>query len=75
MPSEETTEPAAEKPIEEAHHSFEDVRGLLADKARAGYKAEVKAILTAHGVSRLSELTDPAELAKVWQEAEGIGNG
>ena len=26
-------------------------------------------------ISKLSEITDPAELATVVQEAEGIGNG
>ena len=66
---------ASEQAEEEKTYTFEDVRGLLADKARAGYKAEVKAILTAHGVEKLSQITDPAELAKVVQEAEGIGNG
>lgn len=56
-------------------YSFEEVRGLLADKSRAGHRAEVKALLTAHGVSRLSEITDPAVLTQVWKEAEEIGNG
>ena len=70
--AEETTEAPAQ---EEKEYTFEDVRGLLADKARAGYKAEVKAILTAHGVGKLSEITDPAELGKVAREAEVIGNG
>ena len=54
--------------------TFEEVRGILADKSRSGYRAEVKAILTAHGVGKLSEITDPAELAAVAAEAEAIGN-
>ena len=54
--------------------TFEEVRGILADKSRSGYRAEVKAILTAHGVGKLSEITDPAELAAVAAEAEVIGN-
>ena len=74
-PEEETKE-APEAPAEEKKEvTFEDVRALLADKARAGYKAEVKALLTSHGVNKLSEITDPEELSKVVQEAEGIGNG
>ena len=71
-PEEETKEAPAE---EKKEVTFEDVRALLADKARAGYKAEVKALLTSHGVNKLSEITDPDELTKVVQEAEGIGNG
>ena len=54
--------------------TFEEVRGILADKSRSGYRAEVKAILTAQGVGKLSEITDPAELAAVAAEAEVIGN-
>lgn len=57
----------------EPAYSFEDVRAILADKARSGYRAEVKAILTAHGASKLSDITDPAELAKIAAEAEGVG--
>lgn len=54
--------------------TFEEVRGILAEKSRSGYRAEVKAILTAHGAGKLSDITDPAELAAVAAEAEVIGN-
>ena len=53
--------------------SLEQVRGLLAEKSRKGFRAEVKALLTAHGVDRLSEINDPAELGKLMAEAEKIG--
>ena len=56
-------------------YTFEEVRALLADKARHGFRAEAKAILTSRGVRQLSEITDPAELAAVAAEAEAIGNG
>ena len=52
---------------------LEEVRGLLAEKSRKGFRAEVKALLTAHGVNRLSEISDPAELGKLMAEAERIG--
>ena len=52
---------------------LEEVRGLLAEKSRRGFRAEVKALLTAHGVDRLSEIRDPAELGKLMAEAERIG--
>ena len=69
----ETGQPEEAAPAEV--FSFEDARAILADKARAGYKAEVKALLTSHGVSKLSEITDQEELTKVVQEAKVIGNG
>ena len=53
--------------------TMEDVRGLLAEKSRSGFRAEVKALLTAHGVEKLSEITDPAELGKLKAEAEELG--
>ena len=49
--------------------TMEEVRGLLAEKSRNGFRAEVKALLTAHGVEKLSEITDPAELGKLKAEA------
>ena len=54
-------------------YSFEEARGILADKARMGFSSDVKAILKAHGVNKLSEITDPAVLSQVVQEAENIG--
>ena len=39
-----------------------------------GYRAEVKALLTAHGANKLSDITDPEELAKLAKEAEVIGS-
>ena len=53
--------------------TMEEVRGLLAEKSRNGFRAEVKALLTAHGVEKLSEITDPAELGKLKAEAEELG--
>lgn len=67
--------PAEEPPAEEAKtFTFEEVRTILADKSRSGFRAEVKALLTAHGVKQLSEITDPKELAALVAEAEVIGN-
>ena len=68
QPAEET-DPGACVPLA----SLEQVRGLLAEKSRRGFRAEVKALLTAHGVDRLSEIRDPAELGKLMTEAERIG--
>ena len=65
------------EPVEEAPakvYSKEEVRAILADKSRAGYRAEVKALLTAHGAKQLSDITDPEDLAKLVAEAEVIGS-
>ncbi len=55
--------------------TYEEVRAVLADKSRTGYRAEVKALLTSHNVRQLSEIEDPAIYAELIREAEGIGNG
>ena len=55
--------------------SLEEVRAVLAEKARSGFRAEVKSLLAAHGAKQLSDITGPAELAQVLAEAEVIGNG
>ncbi len=82
-PEDATTTPGAEPaPPEQSPESsppkeeitYEDVRAVMAEKARTGYRAEVKALLTAHGVSQLSD-ADPAIYAQLLAEAEEIGNG
>ena len=68
-------EPAAEEKAPAKVYSKEEVRAILADKSRSGFRAEVKALLTAHGAKQLSDITDPEELAALVAEAEVIGNG
>ena len=64
--------PVAEEPVKAV--TLEDVRTILAEKSRTGYRAEVKALLTAHGANKLSDITDPEELTKLAKEAEVIGS-
>ena len=74
----EPAEPELEVPAEAAPakvYSKEEVRAILADKSRSGFRAEVKALLTKHGAKQLSDITDPNELAAIVAEAEVIGNG
>ena len=52
--------------------TLEEVRVLLAEKARSGYRAEVKALLTAHGANQLSDISDPVELGRLMEEASLI---
>ena len=64
--------PKPEPPAKEI--KYEDVREALATKSKAGYRAEVKALLTAHGIRQLSE-ADPGIYAQLLADAEEIGNG
>lgn len=61
-----------EKKAEQAI-SLEKVRGILASKSQAGYSAEVRAIVSKYGASRLSDI-DPKDYPAVLKDAEEIGN-
>ena len=75
----EQTETAPAETLEQEQpakvHTYEEARAILAEKSRTGFRAEVKALLTAHGVKQLSDITDPAVYAAIIAEAEEIGNG
>ena len=64
----------AQQPEQAKQYTYEEVRAVLAEKARTGFRADVKALLTAHGVKQLSDVSDAAVLAEIMAEAEGIGN-
>ena len=68
--------PAEEKSEAPAKvYTYEEVRAILAEKSRTGFRAEVKAILTRHGVTQLSDVKDPKTLAAIVAEAEEIQVG
>ena len=67
------TEPPV--PVQEKTYTYEEVRAILAEKARTGFRAEVKAILTANGIKQLSDVKDQETFAAIVKEAEEIGNG
>lgn len=50
-----------------------DVRTVLAEKSRAGFKAEVKELLNKHGAEKLSDI-DPGEYETLMKEAEALGS-
>lgn len=68
-------EKPAPEPEPEKVYTFEEVRGILAEKARSGFRAEVKGLLAKRHVEQLSDIKDPKELAALVREAEGIGIG
>ena len=53
---------------------LEKVRGILAEKSRDGYTAQVRAIIQSFGAERLSEI-DPANYEAVLKKAEVLGDG
>lgn len=50
-------------------YSLTEVRALLAEKSRAGFTAEVRALLLKHGADKLSGI-DPSEYAALVADAE-----
>ena len=56
-------------------YSYEEVRAILAEKARTGYRAEVKALITRYGAAQLSDIKVPEVLNLIAAEAEEIGSG
>ena len=53
---------------------LEKVRGVLAEKSRDGYTAEVRSIIQSFGADRLSEI-DPSQYEAVLKKTEVLGNG
>ena len=71
--NETVPEPISPKSESKREIQLEDVRAVLAIKAKDGFKNEVRALLNAYGASSLSAL-DPNYFATVLEEAGGIGN-
>ena len=61
-------------PATEPSLTLEEVRAILAEKSRAGYTAQVKALLQTHGAATLSGV-DPSEYNALIRETEALGNG
>ena len=72
---EPTPEPAPEPEEAPRAVTFEELRGCLAEKAKNGYRDEVKAMLAKYGVEKLSEVDDPDTWAVMMEEAREIGHG
>lgn len=66
--AEQKTTPESPKEIK-----LEDLRAVLATKARDGYKDDIRALLNKYGASSLSAL-DKEHYSAVLEEAGGIGN-
>jgi hypothetical protein len=60
-----------ETSAEVKYPDISEVRGLLADKSRAGHTAEIQALLVKHGCKKLSEVP-PSEYEALMKEARLI---
>lgn len=60
-------------PDEEPKVSMETVRGVLADRSRAGHTEEIRKILKKYGADRLSAV-DPKDYPAIMAEAEELGD-
>lgn len=70
----EKEEPPAEELTKEAKEKlFYAVRGLLAEKARAGHREQVRSLVLSHGGTQLSDYKDkPSVLMALQKEVEGL---
>lgn len=62
-------QPEQLKQVEAPKISLEDVRGVLAEKSRAGHTDEIREILKKYGADKLSAV-DPANYPAILKEAE-----
>ena len=63
--------PQAETPPKPEPLKLEKVRGVLADKSRAGFTAEIRTLLEKHGGSKLSDIS-PDRYHELLKDAEGL---
>ena len=68
IPFEMQEEENPKKPARTA--TLEEARILLSRKARNGYRAEVKALLTKYGYEKLTDISDPIIFGALVEEAE-----
>ena len=66
-------EPVIEAEPVKKELTLTDVRCTLAEKSRAGFKAEVKELLQKHGADKLSDIL-ASEYEALLKEAELLGN-
>ena len=64
-------EPAISDPVKEV--SLAEVRTVLAEKSRSGFKDQVKQLLVKHGSDKLSGI-DSSEYVALLEEATGLGS-
>ena len=64
--------PAKQEP--EKTYTLEEVRAILSAKSKAGFREQVKEMITKRGVDNLTKL-DASEYPSLVKEVEELGNG
>ena len=67
------SEPPKETVDKQKELTLSDVRTILAEKSRSGFKDQVKQLLMKHGSDKLSGI-DPSEYAALLEEAKAFGS-
>lgn len=62
------------EPTTTTKYSLEEVRGILADKARLGFTSQIKEILSKYGAAKLSEL-NPEKYEDILKDVKELENG
>lgn len=57
----------------EKTYTLEEVRAILSAKSKAGFREQIKELITKRGVDNLTKL-DPSEYPSLVKEAEGLTN-
>ena len=71
--SEGLSEPEEPMQIEAPKVSLEQVRGVLAEKSKAGHSEEVRTIIRKYGADKLSAV-DPMNFPAIMKEAEELAD-
>lgn len=75
--SNEETKVVESEPVKatdiEKKYTLEEVRAILSAKSKAGFREEVKALITKHGSDNLTKL-DPNEYIPLVQEVEALSH-
>lgn len=62
-----------ESPTKKPEINLEQIRGVLADKSRAGHTAKIREIIKRYGVDKLSAV-DPKHYPEILKEAEELAD-
>ena len=71
LPNEPTVDAEPTVPAPQKELTLEEVRAVLGEKSRAGFTAEIQALLKKYGAPKLSGI-DPKHYAALLKDVEGL---
>lgn len=72
--TEVVTAPVEDTKVAEKTYTLEEVRAILSAKSKAGFREQVKELITKRGADNLTKL-DPSDYPMLVNEVEGLTNG